>query len=140
MPNASRYAICRPNDMQKMRLNTSQFDLSGLGCWLTILVFLWMLGSVGLGWLVKSFAILVVLIFAVPAVAFFGFRWWLKRNLVEDQCPVCSYQFTGLNQTQLSCPNCGEPLQVEGGHFTRLVPPGTIDVQAVEVSPKQLED
>ncbi|HAZ44569.1 MAG TPA: hypothetical protein DDW76_30530 [Cyanobacteria bacterium UBA11369] len=123
-----------------MRLNTSQFDLSGIGCPLAVLVFLWMLLSVGLGWVVKSFVILVVLLLAVPAIAFFGLRWWLQRNLIEDQCPVCTYQFTGLNQTQLNCPNCGEPLQVEGGRFKRQTPPGTIDVLAVEVLPKQLED
>lgn len=123
-----------------MRLNTSQFDIPGLGCGLTLLAFLWILGAVGLGWLVKSFLILVVLILVAPAIAFFGFRWWLQRNLVEDKCPVCSYQFTGLRQTELRCPSCGEPLQIEGGHFQRLTPPGTIDVQAVEVSVQQIED
>lgn len=140
MSLASRYARGRTNEMRNMRLNTSQFDLSGIGCPLAVLVFLWMLLSVGLGWVVKSFVILVVLLLAVPAIAFFGLRWWLQRNLIEDQCPVCTYQFTGLNQTQLNCPNCGEPLQVEGGRFKRQTPPGTIDVLAVEVLPKQLED
>ncbi len=140
MPDAYRYARGRTNEMRNMRLNTSQLDFSGFGCWLAVLVFLWMLFAVGLGWLVKSFLILVMFLLAAPAIAFFGLRWWLQRNLIEDQCPVCSYQFTGLNQTQLNCPNCGEPLQVEGGRFKRIAPPGTIDVQAIEVLPKQLED
>ncbi len=140
MSLASRYARGRTNEMRNMRLNTSQFDLSGIGCPLAVLVFFWMLFAVGLGWVVKSLLILVVLLLAVPAIAFFGLRWWLQRNLIEDQCPVCTYQFTGLNQTQLNCPNCGEPLQVEGGRFKRQTPPGTIDVLAVEVLPKQLED
>ena len=69
-----------------------------------------------------------------PVIAWFGFRWWLKRNLVEDQCPVCSYELTGFNGTESRCPSCGEPLKVEGGQFKRLTPPGTIDVDAVEVS------
>lgn len=124
-----------------MRLNnTSQFDLSGMGCWLPFLVFLWMLSAIGLGWLVKSFLILVLFIVLAPAIAFFGFRWWLQRNLIEDQCPVCGSQLTALKQAELSCPSCGEPLQVEGGRFKRLTPPGTIDVEAIEVSVKQIED
>jgi len=75
-----------------------------------------------------------------PAIAFLGLRWWLRRSLVRDHCPVCSYELTGLNQTQIQCPSCGEPLKVEGGHFHRLTPPGTIEVEAVDVSAKQLEE
>lgn len=117
-----------------------QFNLSGIGFWLTLLAFVWLLWSVGLGWLVQSFFILVVLIAIAPAIAFFVFRWWVKRNLVEGQCPVCAYEFTGFNRTEFQCPNCKEPLKAEKGHFQRLTPPGTIDVEAVEVSVQQLED
>jgi hypothetical protein len=117
-----------------------QFNLSGLGCWLPLLATALLLGSVGLGWVVNGFLILVGLVIIAPAIGWLGFRWWLKRNLVEDKCPVCSYEFTGFNKTDCSCPNCGEPLKVEQGHFNRLTPPGTIDVEAVEVSAKRLED
>jgi len=119
------------------------FNLSGISFWLTIFAVVWLLGSIGLGWLVKSIAILLVLITLAPIVAFIGFRWWLRRNLVESACPVCSYESVGLNGTQLRCPSCGEPLKVEQGQFMRLTPPGTIDVQAVDVvdvSAKTLED
>ncbi len=117
-----------------------QFNLSGIGYWLTLLVFVLLLGSIGLGWLVKSLFILLGLILIAPAIAFFVFRWWVKRNLVEDQCPVCGYEFTGFNRTEFRCPSCQESLKAENGHFRRLTPPGTIDVEAVEVSVQQIED
>ena len=120
--------------------NTFQFKLSGVGSWLTLLLIIWLLGSIGLGWLVKSVMILIGLILITPAIAFLGFRWWLQRNLVGDECPVCNYEFRALNRTECQCPNCNEPLKIEQGHFNRLTPPGTIDVEAVEVLAKQLED
>lgn len=123
-----------------MSLKSFQFNFSNLARWLSILAVIWLLGSVGLGWLVNSFLILVGLLLLAPVLAFVGFRLWLQRNLVQDQCPVCRYEFTGLNRTQLQCPNCGEPLKVEQGHFNRLTPPGTIDVQAVEVPAQSRED
>ena len=116
-----------------MSLKSFQVNFSNLARWLTLLAFVWLLGSVGLGWLVNSFAILVGLLLLAPVLAFVGFRWWLQRNLVQNNCPVCRYEFTGLNRTQLKCPSCGEPLQVEQDQFKRLTPPGTIEVQAVEV-------
>ncbi len=118
---------------KNMSLKSFQFNFSNLARWLTLLAVIWLLGSVGLGWLVNSFLILVGLLLLAPVLAFVGFRWWLQRNLVQNQCPVCRYEFTGLNQTQLQCPSCGEPLKVDQGQFNRLTPPGTIDVQAVEV-------
>jgi len=102
------------------------------------LVVISLLGSVGLGWLVNSFLILVGC-FITPIIAFLGFQWWLQRNLVQNRCPVCHSEFTGLNRTQLQCPSC-EPLKVEQGEFNRMTPPGTIDVQAVEVPSKPVED
>lgn len=84
--------------------------------------------------------ILLGLLLLAPVLVFIGFRWWLQRNLIQAQCPVCQYEFTGLNRTQLQCPSCGELLKVEQGKFSRLTPAGTIDVQAVEVPAKSLED
>ncbi|HEY9632729.1 MAG TPA: hypothetical protein V6D14_04955 [Coleofasciculaceae cyanobacterium] len=117
-----------------------QFNLSGLSRWLILLTTILLLGSVGLGWLVNGFLILVGLVLISPVVAWLVFRWWLRRNLVEDKCPVCANEFTGFNRTECRCPSCGEPLKVEQGHFSRFTPPDTIDVEAVEVSVRQLED
>jgi amino acid transporter len=123
-----------------MTPKTIRFRLSNISGWLTLLAFVWLLGLLGMGWLVKSFLILVALLLLTPVFVFFGFRWWLKSNLIQSSCPVCHYEFTGLNQTQLQCPSCGEPLKAERGHFNRLTPPGTIDVQAVEVSARPVND
>jgi hypothetical protein len=115
-------------------------QLSGFSFWLTLLAIVWLLGSIGLGWLVKSFFILIGILIITPIIAFIGFRWWLKRNLVVDRCPVCGYESAGINNTQLRCPSCSEALKVDHGHFHRLTPPGTVDVQAIDVTVKQLED
>lgn len=115
--------------------------LPAVSNWLVLLLIACVLVSIGLGWVVKSILILVGFLLLTPVVAFFGLQWWLKRNLVEGNCPVCQYELTALNQTQCQCVNCGEPLKVEQGIFSRLTPPGTIDVTAVEVlSVQQLED
>lgn len=126
--------------MNQNSFRNLQLNLSALRFWFTLLVIIWLLSSIGLGWLVKaSFVVLGFLIIA-PVVAFLVFRWWLRRNLVMSQCPVCSYELAGINGTQLRCPSCSEPLKVEKGHFSRLTPPGTVDVEAIDVSVKQIED
>jgi hypothetical protein len=119
---------------------TWQFNLAGLRFWIILFTVIWLLGAIGLGWLVKSFFILMALLIIAPVIAFLGLRWWLKRNLVMDHCPVCSFESAGINGTQMRCPNCSEPLRIEQGHFYRLTPPGTVDVEAIDVSVKQLED
>jgi len=123
-----------------MSFKTFQLNLLNLRPWLTLLAVVWLLASVGLGWLVNSLLIIFGLLLLAPIVAFFGFRWWLQRNLIADQCPVCGYEFTGLNNSQLQCPNCGESLLVQNSNFQRLTPEGTIDVKAVEVPAQSLED
>jgi hypothetical protein len=123
-----------------MSLKSLQLSLENLRPWLTVLAVFWLLASLGLGWLVNSLLIIVGLVLITPVIAFFIFRWWLKVNLVTDQCPVCNYEFTGLNNTQLQCPNCGEQLSVKQGNFQRFTPEGTIDIQAIEVSATSLDE
>jgi hypothetical protein len=115
-------------------------QFSGLRFWLTLLAIIWLLGSIGLGWLVKSFVILLGIILITPILALLGFRWWLQRNLVVDRCPVCGTEAAGINNTQFRCPSCSEPLKIEHKHFHRLAPPGTVDVDAIDVTVKHLED
>jgi hypothetical protein len=115
-------------------LNNLQLSINGLGRLITLIGFGWLLAALGLGWLVKSFFVLLGLMVLAPVVAFFAFQWWLKKNLVQDACPVCSFEFTGISQAEIQCPNCGESLKIEGGHFKRMTPSGTIDVEAIEVS------
>jgi hypothetical protein len=114
-------------------LRTVQFNLSGIGCWLTLIGLVWLLGAVGLGWLVKSVALLLLLLFLTPILAFLGFRFWLQRNLTRANCPVCETPLTGLRGTAIACPNCGISLEVLATAFERVAEAGTIDVTAVDV-------
>ncbi|MEA5569803.1 hypothetical protein [Calothrix sp. UHCC 0171] len=123
-----------------MSLKSFQFQLANLRPWLTLFVVVWLLGSLGLGWLVNSLLILVGLIFLVPIIGFFGFRWWLQQNLVTDKCPACGFELPGFKNRELQCPNCGEVLSVQDGHFQRVAPEGTIDVKAVEIPTNVLEE
>jgi hypothetical protein len=113
---------------------------SGLGCLATSILVGLLLGAVGLGWIVNGFLLILALIFIAPTIAWFVLQWWLKRNLVVDRCPVCSYEFTGFNNTECRCPNCSEPLKIEGGQFQRITLPGTIDIKAIEVPGQVLEE
>ena len=114
---------------------TSALPLLGAGLrkLLWIGLFVWILGSLGLGWLVKAVGVLVVLLIALPiAGVIFGF-WWIRKNIAVGDCPVCGYAVNGVNGSQLECPNCGEALRVENLQFIRLATEGTIDVMAVDV-------
>ncbi|ACB51096.1 unknown [Crocosphaera subtropica ATCC 51142] len=113
---------------------------SGLGCLLNLLLLAILLVSLGLGWVVNGFLILLGVILITPVIGLWILRWWVQRNLVEDHCPVCSYEFTGFNGVETRCPSCGEALEVENGKFKRVTPPGTIDVDVVDVSVKQFDD
>jgi hypothetical protein len=115
------------------RSNQIQLNFSGLGCWLTLIGVVWLLGAVGLGWVVKSLAVLVVLVLAAPVLGFLGLRFWLRRNLVQGACPVCSAELTGIKGAETTCLSCGTSLRVEADGFSRLTEAGTIDVTAVDV-------
>lgn len=111
-----------------------QFNLSGVGCWLTVIGVVWLLGAVGLGWLVKSIAVLFVLLLITPVIAFFGFQWWLRRNLVEGPCPVCEVPLASLRDRNTTCLNCGTPLVTTADGFRRNTPEGTVEVSAVDIT------
>ncbi|AZB72296.2 hypothetical protein [Synechococcus elongatus] len=84
-------------------------------------------------WLRDALFGLVGLLILLPILGILGLRWWINRNLVNAPCPVCGTTVSGLGQSQLQCPGCGEVLQVKDRQLVRLTPPGTLDVQAVEV-------
>ena len=116
-----------------------KLNLPGLGCWVSIILAIFILTSVGLSWLVNGLLLFVLLLLVAPIIALWGIKWWLGRKLTQAQCPVCSYEFTGFKNTEFNCPSCGEALKVEAAKFIRITPPGTIDVDAVEVSAKTIE-
>ncbi|MGF1514210.1 MAG: hypothetical protein ACFB5Z_11020 [Elainellaceae cyanobacterium] len=106
--------------------------------WLVLIGIVWLLGSVGLGWLVKSVVILIGLLLIAPIIGFWALRWWLKRNLVEAPCPVCGSALVGLNGQEIRCPSCREPVKADDKLFQRLTPPGTVDIDAVEVQSQEI--
>lgn len=114
------------------------WNLSGIGCSLMILLGIMTLSTLGLGWVVNGVVLLLMFLLVAPVIAVYGLRWWVQRNVVEDQCPMCGHRFAGLNPVKFNCPSCGEALEVRKGHFVRPTPPGTIDVDAVEV--QQVEE
>ncbi len=116
-----------------------QLGLADISRLLFPFLIIWLLGAIGLGWLVKSLIFLFGLLLVAPIVAFVGFRWWLKRNVIQSDCPVCSFESVNLKGAEFRCPNCNEPLKVEDQRFTRLVPSGTIDVSAVEIETNPVE-
>ena len=119
--------------MNPNRSNQLQLNFSGLGCWVAILGSIWLLGAVGLGWVVKSLAVLVVLVLVAPVLGFVGLRFWLRRNLVQGPCPVCSSALTGIKGAETACLSCGTPLRADADGFSRLTEAGIIDVTAVDV-------
>ena len=121
--------------MNRDLIRTLQLSLSGAGRWIVIIGILWLLSVIGVWRVLQSIVILVGLLVLIPILAMVGLQWWLKRNLVSNQCPVCQANLIGLNQTEMTCPSCGELLTVEHSEFHRSTPPGTIDIDAVEISP-----
>ncbi len=107
---------------------------------LWIFLVLWVLGTLGLGGLVKSLFLVVALIALVPIVGLFALQWWLKKNLASGFCPVCNQPVQGINGSPMQCASCGETLDVNQGMFLRQAQAGTIDVQAVEVMAQIVEE
>ena len=113
--------------------NVFQVNLPRIQSWLTIVAICLLLGSLGLGWLVKSALVIIGLAILTPVIGFLGFFWWLRRSIVQADCPVCSEPIQGVNGSEIQCTNCGEVLKVDQGRLMRETPPDTIDVIAVEV-------
>jgi len=123
----------------KVNANFRQLQGSGLTFWLSLLLIVSLLTTVGLGWVVQWFVIVLVSLPVLAIVAVLGLQWWLRRKLIQDRCPVCQFEFVGIRDATLTCPSCGETLQVVDDHFERSTPSGTIDVQATDVSVKTLD-
>lgn len=117
----------KPNLSPILKLNSS-----GLGCLLTLVLLGFFLISVGLGWIVNGFLIFLALLLFLPAIAWWVFREWLRRNLIIQPCPVCGNEVTTLKKSKSQCLSCGESLEVKEGKLVRATPPGTIDVTVID--------
>lgn len=113
--------------------NQLQRQFPGLGCWLLVLGFLWIVGAIGLKGLIGSLLVVILFIVLAPVLAFIALQLWIKRNLTEGNCPVCDQSLVGLRDAKLLCPNCSTELLVTQTGFERFAGEGIIDVQAVDV-------
>ncbi|MDY6803643.1 MAG: hypothetical protein SXA11_07530, partial [Cyanobacteriota bacterium] len=52
-----------------------KLNLGAIKNWLILLGIVWLLGSVGLGWVVNSVLILIAFLLVTPAIAFVFLRW-----------------------------------------------------------------
>lgn len=112
--------------------------LSGFRFWIILLVIVWLISSIGLGWIVKSLFLLIGIFLLLPIIAVIGFQIWLRRSLCNGHCPVCDQTLIGLNNQNVQCTNCGEALVIKDKLFQRMTPPGTVDVDVVDVSVTEL--
>lgn len=118
-----------PNQFKSFEWRTS-----GLGIWVVMLLVLVLVGSLVPDWLINTILIIMGLVFLAPILAFVGLRWWLQRSVIQGNCPVCDYPLSSLKQLQVQCPSCGELLKVNSGRYERMTPPGTVDVEVIDVS------
>ena len=113
--------------------NQLQIRFPGLGCWLFVLIAVWVLSAIGLSGVIKSIFGIVLFLLLAPVLAFFALRFWVKRNLVTGNCPVCEQPLTSLKSIKIPCPNCGTELSTTQEGFERLATDGVIDIQAVDI-------
>lgn len=126
--------------MDRDSMRGLQVSFPGVRFLITVIALVWLLTAIGLGWLVKSFVILIVLLLLAPIVGYIGLRWWLSRNLLSAECPVCHSKTVGLRNSQFNCLTCGEPLEFDHDQLVRVTPPGTVDVEVIEVPREEIRD
>ncbi len=117
----------------KQNFNQLQVRFPGLGCWVFILLTVWIVGAIGITGILKATLALVLFLVLAPVVAIFGLQFWIKRNLIQGSCPVCEQPLTSLKNVKTSCPSCGTQVTVVEGGFERVASDGVIDIQAVDV-------
>lgn len=111
---------------------TYSLSLTGWGFWLSALGSAFLMSWLGLGWLVTALLLLLFFLLSLPILAVLVFRWWARRWISTDQCPVCGFESQAIEGHRFHCPECGEPLFVADGFFYRQTPPGTIEVELLD--------
>ncbi len=111
---------------------TYSISLSGWGFWLSALAGAALLSAIGLGWFVTLLLGLLGLILVAPILILLGFRWWARRFITTDACPVCGFESQAIEGSRFLCPSCQEPLFVADGEFYRQTPPDTIEVEYMD--------
>ncbi len=117
------------------QFNQLQVRFPGLGCWLFAFIAIWVIGAIGITGILKSiFAVILFLVLA-PVLLSVAVRFWLKRNVVTGNCPVCEQSLVCIKQSKTICPNCATEVTATSDGFERVAADGVIDVQAVDIQP-----
>ena len=117
------------------QFNQLQTRFPGIGCWLFAFIAIWVIGAIGITGILKSiFAVILFLILA-PVLLSVAARFWLKRNLVSGNCPVCKQSLVCIKQSKTICPNCATEVTATSDGLKRATADGVIDVQAVDMQP-----
>ncbi|MGF1576412.1 MAG: hypothetical protein ACFCU9_10820 [Cyanophyceae cyanobacterium] len=111
---------------------TYSISLSGWGFWLSALGGALLLSWIGLGWVVPTLLGLLVFLLSLPLMILLAFRWWVRRRIATDTCPVCEFESQAIEGSRFLCPNCGESLFVADGEFYRQTPSGIIEVELLD--------
>lgn len=115
------------------QFNQLQARFPGLGCWLFVFIAIWVIGAIGITGILKSIFAVVLFLILAPVLLSVAAQFWLKRNLISGNCPVCDQSLVCLKQSKTICPNCAtEVIATEDG-FERVAADGVIDVQAVDI-------
>jgi hypothetical protein len=86
-------------------------------------------------WLANGLLLGLTLLIVAPIVALGVLGWWVRRNFIQGSCPACQYPLNGwkFQSAPTQCPQCGEVLHIQEGRYQRMTPPGTVEVQGVEI-------
>ncbi len=117
------------------RFNQLQVRFPGLGCWLFAFIAIWVIGAIGITGILKSIFAVVLFLILAPVLLSIAVRFWLKRNLVTGNCPVCEQSLVCIRQSKTICPNCATEVTATDDGLERVAADGVIDIQAVDIQP-----
>ncbi|EDX85732.1 hypothetical protein S7335_3435 [Synechococcus sp. PCC 7335] len=117
------------------QFNQLQTRFPGLGCWLFAFIAIWVIGAIGITGILKSIFAVVLFLILAPVLLSIAAQFWLKRNLITGNCPVCEQSLVCIKQSKTVCPNCATEVTATADGFERATADGVIDVQAVDIQP-----
>ena len=117
------------------QFNQLQTRFPGLGCWLFAFIAIWVVGAIGITGILKSIFAVVLFLILAPVLLSLAVQFWLKRNLVTGDCPVCEQSLVCIKQSKTVCPNCATEVTATAEGLERVAADGVIDVQAIDIQP-----
>jgi predicted lipid-binding transport protein (Tim44 family) len=88
---------------------TYSISLTGWGFWLGSLAVAALLTGLGLGWLMVGLVALLLFLLSLPLLVLLAFRWWARRWITTDRCPVCGSEAQALEGSHFFVPVVASP-------------------------------